>query len=243
MAFCIRLLVLGMLCAPALAHAEYSARAVIKASQRAVLSGELAARIERLPLRAGDAFAKGDVLVALDCALYQAQTEKVAAELEAARIRRDNANEMQRLNAIGELDVALAMSEFAQAQAELKIARLNTSRCSIRAPWDGRVVTVLVNEHEVIRQQQELIEVLSTDALEAEVVVPAEWLRWLRSGQALQLQVDSMEKRVEGRVIALNPAIDAVSQTVSLRAELIDAGDLVPGMSASAVFAPAAEHP
>ncbi|SDT90368.1 efflux RND transporter periplasmic adaptor subunit [Halopseudomonas salegens] len=237
------LLVLAGLLLPALANADYTARAVIKASQRAVLSGELAARVERLPLRAGDAFAKGDVLVALDCALYQAQTEKVSAELQAARIRRDNASEMEALNAIGELEVALAMSDFAQARAALTIARLNTSRCNIRAPWDGRVVSVLVNEHEVIRQQQELIEVLSTGALEAEVVVPSEWLRWLKPGMPLQLLVENIETMAEARVIALNPAIDAVSQTVTLRAELIDTGLLVPGMSASARFMPEAEHP
>lgn len=167
---------LGLFLCSALANAEYTAQAVIKASQRAVLSGEVAARVQRLPLRPGDAFARGDVLVALDCALYQAQAEKVIAELQTARIRRDNADDMEALDAIGELEVALAMSDFAQAEAELKITRLNTSRCNIRAPWDGRVVSVFVNEHEVIRQQQELIEVLATVGLEAEVVVPAEWL-------------------------------------------------------------------
>lgn len=234
---------LALFLCPALANAEYTARAVIKASQRAVLSGEVAARVKHLPLRPGDAFARGDVLVALDCALYQAQAEKVAAELHSARIRRDNASELKVLSAIGEIEVALAISDFAQAQAELNIARLNTSRCTIKAPWDGRVVSVFVNEHEVIRQQQELVEVLKSGGLEAEVVVPAEWLRWLKPGMPLQLQVDSIDAAAEARVIALNPAIDPVSQTVTLRAELIETGLLVPGMSASAVFTPEAEHP
>ncbi|MEH6671011.1 efflux RND transporter periplasmic adaptor subunit [Halopseudomonas sp.] len=235
--------VLGLLLSSLPASAEYTARAVIKASDRAVLSGEVAASVKSLPLRAGDAFARGDVLVALDCAIYQEQATKVAAELEAARIRRDNASEMDALNSIGELEVALAMSDFAQAQAARNIARLNASRCTIRAPWNGRVVSVLVNEHEVIRQQQELIEVLATEGLEAEVVVPAQWLRWLKPGLPLQLHVESIEAVAQARVIALNPAIDAVSQTLTLRAELIDVGALVPGMSASAVFMPEPEHP
>lgn len=227
---------------PAVAWADYEARAVIKAVDRAVLSGELAAKVEQLPLRPGDAFAKGDVLVALDCALYQAQADKVAAEVRAAKIKSDNARELKALNSIGELDVALARSEYAQSLAELRISRLNTERCTIKAPWDGRVVSLRVNAQENIRQQQELIEIVGDRQLEAEIVVPAAWLVWLLPGQAIQLQVDDRAEPASAEISAIIPAIDAVSQTVLLRATLAQDTQLIPGMSATAVFiAPSAQ--
>lgn len=227
---------------PTTALAEYEARAVIKALDRAVLSGELAARVESLPVRAGEAFAKGDPLVELDCALYKAQAEKVSAEVRAAKIKRDNARELRSFNSIGEVDVALAQSEYAQSLAELNIARLNTQRCTIKAPWDGRVVGVRVNAHENIRQQQELIEIVGDRQLEAEIVVPAGWLSWLETGQSLQLQVDGRDNTAAAKVSAIIPAIDAVSQTVLLRATLSQDAQLIPGMSATAVFnAPSAQ--
>ncbi len=216
--------------------ADYEAPAVIKALDRAVLSGELAAKVVVLPLRPGDAFAKGDLLVALDCQLYKAQADKVAAEVAAAQIKRDNAHQLNALNSIGAVDVALAESEYSQAMAEQRIAKLNTERCQIRAPWSGRVVTLLINAHENIQQQQDLIEIVGDRKLEADVVVPAAWLAWLKTGMPLQLQVSDVVVQVDAKVAAITPAIDSVSQTVLVRVALPDDSKLIPGLSAVARF-------
>ena len=179
---------------------------------------------------------KGDLLIALDCDLYQPQAAKVAAEHKAARLKMENAQQMKELRAIGALDVSLAESEFAQTQAALRIAQLNAERCTIRAPWPGRVVAVHVKPYENVRQQQELIEIINDRQFEAEIVVPANWMRWLKPGTPLKLRVDETGTTASAKVTAITPAIDAVSQTVVLRAALVDGSQLIPGMSATAVF-------
>ena len=224
------------------AAAEYQARAVIKAVDRAVLSAELAARVEALPVRPGDTFVKGDPLVKLDCAIYEAQADKVSAEVRASKVKRDNSVELKALNSIGELEVVLAEAEYQQSLAEQRIAQLNTERCTLSAPWDGRVVGLQVNAHENVRQQQELIEIVRVDPLEAEIVVPAAWLSWLTIGQSLQLQADDLPQAVDAQIIAIIPAIDAVSQTVLLRAALASNTQLIPGMSATAAFSAPSTH-
>lgn len=235
---CCKGLLLAALLLPAWSgHAEeYKARAVIKALDRAVLSGELAARVNQLPKRVGDSFREGELLIGLDCSLYEAQAAKVAAENKAARVKLDNARQLNELRSIGSLDVALAQSEYAQTQAELRIARLNTERCSIKAPYAGKVVTVLVNRHENIRQQQELLEIVADQRLEAEVVVPATWLTWLQPELPLTLALDETGARVEATLAAISPAIDPVSQTLLLRARLAQPSGMMPGMSATAYF-------
>lgn len=216
--------------------ADNEARAVITALDRVLLSSELAGRVTSLPRRAGDAFKKGDLLVSLDCDLYQAQASKVSAELEGARVKVENARQLKELRSIGALDVSMAESEYAQIQAALRIAQLNASRCAIRAPWPGRVVAVRVKPYENVRQQQELIEIINDSRFEAEVVVPAKWMRWLKPGTPLELRVDETGTTARAKVAAITPAIDAVSQTVVLRAAIADGSQLIPGMSATAVF-------
>ncbi|MEJ2611341.1 MAG: efflux RND transporter periplasmic adaptor subunit [Candidatus Thiodiazotropha sp.] len=213
------------------------ARAVLKAQDRAVLSSELAAQVNKLPLHAGEQFQKGSLLVGLDCALYQAQAEKVEAEHKAAKLKLENARQLDSLGSIGALDVALAQAKRAQTEAELHIARLNTERCEIRAPYDGRVVTVLVNRFENVRQQQELIEIVRDAHLEAEIVVPASWLAWLNSGQSLVLHLDDTDTHIPATVTALSPVIDTVSQTLLVRVKVKQSDSLIPGMSATADFA------
>jgi RND family efflux transporter MFP subunit len=210
----------------------------VQAINRAELSSELAGRVTKLPFRMGDSFSKGDVLVGLDCQLYEAQASKVAAELNAATVKLKSAAELQELNAIGELDVALAESEYAQSKAELAIARLNSGRCNIRAPWDGRVAELRVSRHENVKQQQPLISIVDDSTLEAEVVVPANWLAWLKPGQPAELKVEGLEMAAEATVSAISPSVDAVSQTVLLRAAIAPEAALVPGITGTAVFLP-----
>lgn len=213
------------------------ARAVVKAIDRAVLSGEVAAKVVTLPVRPGETFRKGDLLVGLDCDLYRAQADKVAAEHRAARYKLDNARQLDRLGSIGALDVSLAQAQRAQTQAALRIAKLNTERCEIRAPYDGRVVAVMVNQHENIREQQQLIEIVDDSRLEAEVVVPSSWLVWIKPKQGISLIFEETGTQIAAEVVALSPVIDTVSQTVLVRAQVTgDASVLVPGMSALAQF-------
>lgn len=76
----------AVLLLPVAAQAEYEARAVIKAIDRAMLSSELAAQVASIPVRPGEAFAKGAQLVKLNCDLYQAQAEKASAQVQATRV-------------------------------------------------------------------------------------------------------------------------------------------------------------
>ncbi len=234
--------VLATVLAPHSQAADNEARAVIKALDRALLSSELAGRITSLPRRPGDAFKKGDLLVAIDCDLYNAQSAKVAAEHKGARLKMENARQLQELRSIGALEVTTAESDFAQTQAALRIAQINAGRCSINAPWPGRVVAVHVSPHENVKQQQELIEIINDRQFEAEVVVPANWMRWVKPGTPLELKVDETGTTAKAKVTAITPAIDPVSQTVVLRATLADGSQLIPGMSATAVFTPPPTH-
>ncbi|MGY0216135.1 efflux RND transporter periplasmic adaptor subunit [Endozoicomonadaceae bacterium StTr2] len=230
------LLLTVLLVSPALQAEQFEARALINAIERAVLSAELSARVDNLPKRPGERFRKGDLLVALDCDLYQAQTDKVVAENKAAKARYDNARKLNKLRSIGAMDVAMSQYAWEQTEAELTIARLNTRRCEIRAPFDGQVVTLAANQHEYIHSQQEVIEIIADRRLEVEVVAPAQWLRWLKNGYPFHLRIDETGATLNAEIISISPAIDPVSQTVVLRAGLEAASGLIPGMSATAYF-------
>jgi len=62
-------------------------RAQLVARNEVVLSSELSAKIDSLPLREGDAFRAGQALVSFDCTLFKAQLNKAQSTLDAARQR------------------------------------------------------------------------------------------------------------------------------------------------------------
>ena len=216
------------------AAAPKSTRVVVQSLMQATLSAEIAARIVQMPLRDGDSFKKGDTLVAFDCAIFEAQRDKVDAELKAARAKLDNDRQLERSRSIGALEVVLSEVAVSRAQAEMRMAQINTERCVIQAPWAGRVVLRKAQEHEVAKLHQEVLSIVSTEQMEVMAVVPAQWVRSLRPGQVFEVRIDETGSRHNAEVVAMGSQVDAVSQTLTVRARIARDARLLPGMTGSA---------
>ena len=229
------LLMAGIFCAPG-AQAADAPRGKIEAVHRTVLSSELSGRVEALPKRPGESFAKNDSLARIACSLYKAERDKVESQLAQARRKLDNKQRLAELDSVGKLAVDLAELAVREAKAELEIARLNVQRCDIKAPFAGHVVKLHASEYQNVQAQQKLLEIVGR-ALEARVIVPAHWLNWLEPGARVELAVEETGTTVHGRVERVGSAVDPVSQTVPVWASLSDPGEaLRPGMGGGARF-------
>lgn len=218
-----------------------NARGVVEAGEEAVISSELAARILELPFDEGESFAAGDTLVSFDCALFEARRSQAVAQLQAARAKLANAEQLQATNAIGAVEVQLAGAEVRRAGAAVAETDVAVERCRIAAPFDGRVVERLRHPHEVAAPGDELLEIVSSGALETTLLVPSDWLVWLKAGEGFRFAVDETGEILSGEVRRLGARVDPVSQTVPVYGILRQVESdrrLVPGMSGTARFAP-----
>ena len=143
------------------ANAEVrESRALVVASQEAILSSELAARIENIAVKEMQRFKKGDLLIQFDCSLYEAQKDVVSANANSALIKLKSDEQMLQMRSIGKYELELSISEYDKAKSELRIAELNVERCQIKAPFDGAVEEVVVNTFETIQPQVELKKII-----------------------------------------------------------------------------------
>ena len=138
-------------------------RALVVASQEAILSSELAARIDNIAVKEMQRFKKGDLLIQFDCSLYEAQKDVVSANANSALIKLKSDEQMLQMRSIGKYELELSISEYEKAKSELRIAELNVERCKINAPFDGAVEEIVVNTFETIQPQVELMKIIQTD--------------------------------------------------------------------------------
>ncbi len=212
-------------------------RALVVASEEAVLSSELAARIENIAVKEMQRFSKGDLLIQFDCSLYEAQKDVVSANSNSALIKLKSDEQMLQMRSIGKYELELSISEYEKAKSELRIAELNVERCQIKAPFDGAVEEVIVNTYETIQPQVELMKIIQTDILELEMVVSSEWISWLRIGHPIKVYIDEIQKEFNASISGIGANVDAVSQTIQLKGTITDASPaLLPGMSGRVVF-------
>jgi len=207
------------------------------AYQQSVLSSELSAKISSMPFREGDTFHEGQALVSFDCGLFRAQLNKAEASAEAARQTLKVDQRLAQLNSIGALDVDLAAAKVKETEAEAGAMRATVSKCTLAAPFPGRVAKLDAQAYEFVSPGKPLLEILDTRHLELQMIVPSKWLSWLKTGGHFTVKVDELDKEYSAHIVRIGARIDPVSQSIALAGE-VDGGhpELLPGMSGGASF-------
>ena len=235
--FLVKIIILSLLFTISSKAEVRESRALVVASQEAVLSSELAARINSISVKEMERFKKGDLLIQFDCSLYEAQKDVVRANENSALIKLKSDEQMLQMRSIGKYELELSISEYEKAKSELRIAELNVERCEIRAPFDGAVEEVVVNAFESIQPQVELMKIIKTDVLELEMVVSSEWVSWLTIGHPINVYIDEIQEEFNASISGIGANVDAVSQTIQLKGTITNASSaLLPGMSGRVVF-------
>ncbi len=216
---------------------DHRIRTQLSARNAVTISSEVAARIATLSLREGDAFRAGQQLVGFDCSLYQSQLRKAEAGVEAASALVQSNRRLAELNSIGKFEVEQAQARLKEAQAEAATARTVVSRCSIAAPFNGRVGKRHAAAHQYVSPGTPLLDILDSGQLEVQMIVPSRWLAWLKPDAPFTVEVEELGRSFPAKVRRLGAQIDPVSQTVPV-VGVMDSGhpELLPGMSGWAVY-------
>ena len=212
-------------------------RVLISPDRQARLSAMMAGRLVSMPLKAGAAFKKGDLLAGFDCSEAKAEHDMASARLAKATYVLESQKSLQALGAVSDLDLEIAGADVREAEARAKQTGVVVERCRITAPYDGRVVRLTENQFEMINPGTPVIEIVESANLHLEMFVPSRWLGWLRNGHVFSLKIDELGVDAKARVTTIGSRVDPVSQTVLVRAELVDRpAGVLPGMSGYAMI-------
>lgn len=216
-----------------------SVRGLVRAEINATISSELVAEVETLPFKPGQAFHQGDVLLTFDCRRYDAELRAAEAETQMNEIQVENNRQLLSLKAAGTNDLALAKAKLAHAKAAADSLRVRTSQCVITAPFDGRLVERMVDEHEMPQANAPLLKIVKAGVLELDLIVPSNWAVWLKPDLEFTFDVDETGTRHRAKILNTAAMVDPISRTMKIQALLVDPGPLVlPGMSGAAMLSP-----
>lgn len=217
--------------------AEQEVQVVLVANQQATFSSPVTRRVSELPFKEGDLFQKGETLIAYDCRIDKAEYKQAQAMLKAAEATWNAKKRLKDLSSISDLDLVIAEAEYEKARAEYKISDVHIDYCTLEAPYDGRITGLYVNLHETVKAGQDIIAVASLEQLNARMLVPSEWLSWLKVGTQLTIHVFETGQVYSAEVERVGGAVDEVSQSIMIVAKVQDVDDSVlPGMTGKAVF-------
>lgn len=206
----------------------------LRAKNHTTLSAEVAARINKIPLREGQSFKKGQALVVMDCQLLKAQLAKLKTVLLAAEKKHTAEKRLLDLNSTGKLEVDLAEIEVMKNQADVDATQVKISKCVLKAPYSGRVVAWKAREYQFSQVGKGIIEILDEKNLEIVFIVPSHQLAWMKPGHKFLFQVEETTMTYPASVARIGARVDPVSRSVTVIGALTGRfSDLLPGMSGS----------
>lgn len=217
------------------------------------LSPEVAGRVSRVAVDAGDRVEAGAILLELDATLAQltlaasaAASELAREELADARRRLTDAERLVKSRGIAETEAEARRSEVRADAATLKLREAEQQReqerlqrHTLAAPFSGVISRKLSEQGEWVTPGDPVLELIADRGLRIEIPVPQRYYPRIDSDARIELRFGSHpDQAMAARIGEIVPVSDPSARTFVIRAypERDDLA-LMPGMSASGTLA------
>ncbi|MFK7901603.1 MAG: efflux RND transporter periplasmic adaptor subunit [Nitratireductor sp.] len=215
----------------------FEVRGLVKSSAKIEIMTDILAPVAQAPYLEGMNFSKGDLLIGFDCKRYEAELKAAKAAASAAWLDHKSKKRLLRHGAVGRDEVGLAGAKAVEASAQMEVQKARNISCDFIAPFAGRVVELNTRQHEFPKNNQPLMVIIDDSDLEIEMVVPSNWLTWMKPKLPFDFLIDETGARVNGYVSRIGAEVDPVSQTIKLVGKIDKQQDTVlSGMSGTALF-------
>ena len=206
----------------------------LRSDESITLRPESAGRISAITFQEGQRVAKGAPLVKLDPAIPEAELQQAKANLTLAKAKFDRAVDLAQRSFISGQAKDEAENNLKVAEASVQLAQAKLAKTDIRAPFSGVIGLRSVSVGDYVKEGADLVNLESIDPLKVDFRVPETYLRQVQAGQPLEVTLDALPgKSYDGKVMAMNPLIDAAGRAIVIRAQVRNQDTtLRPGMFA-----------
>jgi membrane fusion protein (multidrug efflux system) len=198
-----------------------SAVGSISPVQGAMISAELAGTVAEIDFLSGALVKKGDVLLKLDASAEQAQMRSAEADAELAKKDFERAQDLATRKVISAAELDTAQSKYTQKKAAVENMQSAIDKKQIHAPFDGVAGIRAVNPGQMVKAGDPLVSLQALDKVFVDFSLPQQQLAEIKPDLPVKVTTDALpDREFEGKLTAVNPAVDAATRNLSLQATL-----------------------
>lgn len=201
----------------------------IIAAEEVQIFSEISGRIQKINFKEGQRVKKGALLVQVDTDVLRAQKQQLRVQLDLAK--KDEARKKALLAAkgISTEEYEKSASAMASIEAEMNLVDVQISKGSIRAPFSGRVGLRRISEGAYISPTTLITNLVQDEQVKVEFSISERYAASVKNGQTIKFKLEKSDKEYTGKVFASEPFVDAGTRMLTIRAQLRNDGNLIPG--------------
>jgi membrane fusion protein (multidrug efflux system) len=208
----------------------------LAANEAVNVVAELSRRLVRVHVAEGTEVERGALMFQLDDADLRAQLGEleVRRQLAASTEQRQRALLDYDKKALSQQAYDQAVAELRTVEAQIAALRVTLAKTEIRAPFRARVGLRHVSEGAWITPDTLLTTLQDTSRIKVDFMLPERYAGAVAIGQEFSFRVEGRGEDFGGRVVAVEPVIDAGTRSLRVRGVTENpSGALFPGSFAS----------
>ncbi|MGE0667580.1 MAG: efflux RND transporter periplasmic adaptor subunit [Sphingomonadales bacterium] len=215
---------------------EVSAIGTLRSEDSIVMRPEIAGVVTSIGFKEGQPVHKGQLLVALDGSIYEAELAQAEASLSLSQANHQRAAELLARGAASQRTRDENLTKMRMDEASVALARARLAKTRITAPYDGVAGLRKVAVGDYVTPGQDLVTLDVIDPIKLEFRVPELYLAQVAMGQTVKFQLDALPGQTfEAEVYAIDPQVDVDGRSLAIRARAPNAERLLrPGLFARA---------
>ncbi len=200
-----------------LENSIYASGSVI-ANEEVELKPEIAGKIIQLQLKEGTPVAKGQLLIKINDAEFQAQLKKLQLESSLAETQLKREFELIKINGISQQDVDISQNKVNSIKADIEFVQSQIAKTEIRAPFDGWIGLKNVSEGAYVTTATVIANIQQINPVKLDFSVSERYSGQVKKGDKVIFRIEGIKKNFTGEVFAVEPKIDMATRTLKVRA-------------------------
>lgn len=164
-------------------HVMRSYPATLEASNKSNLAFRVSGQLLELPARASVRVKKGDLLAKLESSDYQNALDVRSASYKLAKVQYNQAKKLRAKKIASQLQLDKALASLSSSKANLTQAENNLRYTALRAPFDGIIAQVSIDNHQAIQAGVPILQLQTSEQLDVSFSIP----------ESLMSQIGSIE--------------------------------------------------
>jgi membrane fusion protein (multidrug efflux system) len=209
-----------------------SAVGTVAAVRGVAVSAEVPGVVKAIRFESGQVVKAGQVLVELDSSVERAQLASVKARRELATAGVGRTRQLAAKEAASQAQLDSDEAQLKTSAADYSVLEAQIEKKTIRAPFAGRLGIRQVNLGQYLNPGSAITVLESLGAVYVDFALPQKYLPVVRVGSPVRVTLKGVDGgALEGKVGAVDPAVDAATRSIKLRASVPDPKQrLRPGM-------------
>jgi len=209
---------------------QITATGTMRANEDVQLQSELSGKIIKLNFNEGSKVSKGQLLVKINDADYQAQYKKLQLQSALADQTLQRQKQLLAINGISQQEFDVAQSQYNTIKADMDFATAQILKTEIKSPFDGVIGLKNVSEGAFIAPTTVIASVQQIDPVKLDFAVPERYASFLKKDGEVIFTIEGIPGQLKGQIYAIEPKIDLATRSILVRAICSNSkGNIYPG--------------